>query len=78
MSYRVKEVWAFLSTDADDVEGIIGANIGPDGMFMPFVCADQARVDSLRPMAKAIGEVSGQPVTLAHFQVRDDVEVIHG
>jgi hypothetical protein len=74
MSYRITTVWAFLSVNGDDEEGIIGMNLG-DG-WMPFVCADAARVESLRPLAVAITSRTGRGLTLARFSVREDVEVV--
>lgn len=72
---RINEVYAFISEDTGpDDEGIIGAVFG--GQWMPFVCGDKARVDSLRPHAEKIAELTGKKVKLVKFAVRTDVETI--
>lgn len=68
----IKELWAFISDE--DGEGV-AAFLGPDGIWMPMVAADQTRVDSLRPMASELAKRSGVSVTLAKFSIREDVEV---
>jgi hypothetical protein len=74
--YRIKEIWAFLSVDPrDNAEGIMGAHEPGQG-WIPFVCADEARVRSLRPMAIAMAKASRLGVKLVKFSVRTDVEEI--
>jgi hypothetical protein len=69
MKLRVDEIFAFVSEDADGDEGIC-AFVGEGGMWMPMVCADMARVDSLRPMAKAIRQKTGMKIKLVRFSKR--------
>lgn len=71
--FRIEELYAFIARDADG-EGLPAFMVG--GMMLPMVCADKARVDSLRKIAKEIVRESGNTITLARFRVRDDVEVI--
>jgi len=75
MKLRVDEIFAFVSEDADGDEGIC-AFVGEGGMWMPMVCADMARVDSLRPMAKAIRQKTGMKIKLVRFSKRSFVEEI--
>lgn len=72
---RVDKMFAFLAEDAEDDEGIIAFPTS-DGSAMPMIGADMERIDSLEPMARAIAQVRGKPVTLVEFSVRRDVKVI--
>jgi hypothetical protein len=67
----IQELFAFISDD--NGEGV-AAYLGPDGIWMPMVGADQARVDSLRPMAQELAKMSGVKVTLARFSTRENIE----
>lgn len=69
----IEECFMFISSD-ENGEGVIGGQI--NGMFMPFVCADKARVDSLREYAKQIGKVGGKKIKLIRFSLREDIEDI--
>lgn len=68
----IDQMWAFIATD-EDGEGV-SAFMSND-IWMPMVAADEARVDSLRDMAKQLAQQSGQSITLAKFSVREDLEV---
>ena len=49
----------------------------PNGKtFMPFVCADKARMESLRPLAKQISEKTGQKIKLIRLKNREEIEDI--
>lgn len=73
--FKIKEIHAFIATEDDGTEGIIG-QLAPDGVFMPFVCADAERVKSLRPFAIQIARTSNKPLKLVRFSMREDLEVI--
>jgi hypothetical protein len=70
---RIDEVFVFVASDADG-EGVAAALAGD--VFLPLVCADRARVDAVRGLAKRIARESGNKITLCRFSVREDVEVI--
>lgn len=72
---RILSLWAFIIVDDDGTEGIIGM-LGPQGTTLPLVGADLARVASLRPYAQQLATQTGKPVTVAHFSVRTDAEVL--
>jgi hypothetical protein len=74
MSFKITTIHAFIATDDDDEEGVIGELMGDQ--WLPFVCADETRVADLRPRAELIAATLGVKVTLARFSVREDVEVI--
>lgn len=72
---KIERIWAFVSVDpADNNEGVAAATI--HGAFMPLIAADQARLDSLRPYARAIARASGMTLRLVEFSQRTVVEEI--
>ena len=70
---RIDEVFVFIASDKDG-EGVPAFSDG--NMMLPLVCADKARVDSLRSMAKVIARKTGNKITLCRFSVREEIEVI--
>lgn len=74
---RIEEMYAFITEDTGpDDEGIIGMNT-PQG-WMPFVGADMARVESLRPLVLQIAKDLGKEVKLLHFTKREELEILGG
>jgi len=72
MEKEVTVMHAFVATDPEDGrEGVIAASLG--GMMMPLVAADQARIDSLMPVAKDIAKASKAKVSLLRFSTRETV-----
>lgn len=69
-------MFAFISFTEDDPEdeGVIGWKFGDT--WIPLVGADMARIDSLRPVAKKIAEISGKKIVLSKFSKREDLEEI--
>ena len=74
--FKITEMYAFVCEDSDapGVEGI-PAVAGPDGIAMPMVCADVARVQSLRPIAQRIAKEYGKRIRLVRFRQMEEVEV---
>jgi hypothetical protein len=74
---RIDEVFVFIAQDADG-EGVPAfvTDIGWGPVALPLVCADKARVDSLRERARVLGQQSGKRIILARFSVREEVETI--
>ncbi len=73
--FVIQTLHAFIVTDEDGVEGIPAAK-APDGMAMPLVRADRARIESLRPIAQQIADGLGKKVVLTRFSVREDVDTL--
>lgn len=73
--FRILSLWAFTQVDEDGTEGVIGATVPGLGLT-PLVGADLARIASLKPYAQAVAKTTGRPVTLSHFSVRTDQEVL--
>ena len=72
--FKIETIHAFIATDDDGVEGLAAFNMG--GNWFPMVAADDSRLRSLRPVADAIAQASGKPLTLARFSTRTDLEVL--
>lgn len=74
---KITELFAFVSVD-EGGEGIVGQTVVIDDrlVFMPFVCADKARVDTLRPLAKQIHMRTGQKIKLIKLTKRTELEEI--
>ena len=75
MPFHIDEIFAFLATEADGEEGVIGWHI-PNHGWMPLVAADVKRVESLRPIAQEVANATGRRITLARFHLRQDVETL--
>ena len=76
MTTRIDSIYAFVTVDPlDNTEGVMAFQ-SRDGMWMPMVCADAARVDSLRPIALTMAKQLKVTVTLVHFTTRTVLEVL--
>ena len=71
---RIKHIWAFLSSDRTG-EGVCAAPFGGLGA-VPLIAADDARMESLRPLAQQIALIFKKQVRLVKFTGREDVETI--
>lgn len=75
---RIDTLWAFLSVDPrDGNEGVCAAPalFGGHAVGMaPMIAADEARVESLRNVARALAAQSGMSIKLVRFDVRTEVE----
>jgi hypothetical protein len=69
---RIDAIWAFLSVDPEDGnEGVLsGPLLGP-GTQVPLIAADEARLQSLWPLARAIARASGRRCQLVKFHTRE-------
>jgi hypothetical protein len=74
--FRIGEVHAYLVVAANGDEGIAAFHTGQG--WMPMVCADRTRIESLRPIAEQLARETGQEIKLVRFAVRTDVETITG
>ena len=74
---KITELYCFVSVD-EGGEGIVGQLMDlPSGRsFMPFVCADIERMESLKPFAKAIARATGQKIKLIKLTNREEIEDI--
>lgn len=75
MTKRISEMYAFVTTDPeDDTEGVIGMDMGRG--WMPFVGADPARVDQLRPIAASIAQATGREIRVLRFAGPPTIEEV--
>ena len=73
---KIEEMYAFIIQDTGpDDEGVIG--IMTKNGWLPLVGADMARVESLKPIARGIGNRMGKKVKLVHFTGCEDLGVIN-
>ena len=72
---KITEVYVFASVDSGG-EGIIGhtMNILGQDVFMPFVCADKSRMESLKPIAKKLAREQGIKIKLIRLSIREEIE----
>lgn len=76
MSFRITELWAWVTIDPDDdEEGVVGFT-SPDGLMMPLIMADKARLHSIRHVAEGIARHSGKTLKLIRVSVREDIETL--
>lgn len=71
---RIYTLCVFVAEDGD--EGIAAFYDPRTQTHIPMVAADEARVDSLRPIAQQIASASGCTIRLFRFQVREMLEEI--
>lgn len=69
----IKEIYAFVSCD-DGGEGVCAFNA--NNGWLPLIGADMDRVTSLKEIAQKIANETGQNITLAIFDNRQDIETI--
>ncbi len=72
---KINEIYAFVSVD-ENGEGIVGQTVQLMGqtVFMPFVCADKKRMESIKIAAKKIAKDSGKKIKLIRLSVREEIE----
>lgn len=63
---RITEIFAFVTIDHDDDEGITGF-MGPDKAWMPMVGADMDRVAALEDIAQRIANIHGREIRVVKF-----------
>lgn len=73
--HSIKRIWCFVAENSDG-EGLVGMQV--NGSWMPFVCADELRVQQLKPHAEAIAQKSGITVKLIMFDSRTEIESYPG
>lgn len=71
---RINEMYAFVAVDDDGTEGVCAFPL--DGVWMPMVGADSARVEALRPMAQQMATGLGKNVEIVRFTLRESIETI--
>lgn len=75
---RIEAVYAYLSVDAAGNEGVCAGPIGPGGMLLPLIAADEARLESITPFAAQLARFTGMTIRLVKFTAREDLRDITG
>jgi len=76
---RIDVIWAFVSVDPEDGnEGVLSAALLGPGSQVPLIAADEARLNSLWPIARAIAKITGLRCRLVKFHTREVVETFGG
>jgi hypothetical protein len=72
---RIDELFVFISSD-ENGEGVIGqtVKIMDQTVFMPFVCADKERMESIKPAAQKIAKEGGKKIKLIRLSVREEID----
>ncbi len=71
---QIDQIWAVLSVD-EGGEGVVAAPL--NGMTVPLIAADEARLNSfVIPMAQQIAVISGKKMRLVKFHNREVVQEI--
>ncbi|KKL91894.1 hypothetical protein LCGC14_1166560, partial [marine sediment metagenome] len=71
----IEKMYAFVAEDSGpDDEGIVAMQVGD--VMIPMVGADMARVESLRPIARAISRRTRKEIKLIHFTQREDLGAV--
>lgn len=73
---KITEMYAFVSV-SEEGEGVVGVTMPINGRetFMPFVCADKERMESLKPLAVTIGKEANKTIRLIKLSNRKDIEI---
>lgn len=77
-TFSISELFAFLSVDDDGCEGLLAANLGPNGTVFPLIGADRERVESYRPYAAEAALKTGKKIRLARFSTKTILEEFDG
>jgi len=72
---RIQDLHCFAAIDENGDEGIMAFTL--NGMWHPMVCADAARIESMRPIALQLAQSNNRTVKLLRFGSRQDIETIH-
>ena len=70
--FKITSIQAFIAEDEDGAEKIYAHNIA--GGWLPFICFDDASVESLKPIVKEIAGTFNKKMKLIKFSVREDLE----
>jgi hypothetical protein len=73
---KITEMYAFVSVD-EGGEGLVGMTMNIQGKetFMPFVCSDKDRMESLKPIAKNMAKAHNKKIKLIKLTQREELEV---
>lgn len=68
---KIEKITAFVAIDEDGNEGVMGFRNG--NQWIPMVCGDTERMQSLYPVAVQISQLSGKDFRIIQFSNREDI-----
>jgi hypothetical protein len=71
---RINQIFAFIVLDDDGIEGVPA--VGYNGMLLPLMGADMARIDSLKAIVQRDPALKGKKIILARFGHRENIGTI--
>lgn len=74
MSFKIKDLWAYISIAEDGEEGICAVML--EDKWMPMVMANQERIKSMRTIAEKMAKESGKTIKFVRFSTRTDLETL--
>jgi hypothetical protein len=66
---KIERLYAWIATEPGGGEGVCSW-LMPEGVHMPLIGADMARIESLAPHAALIARATGDPIRLVEFSTR--------
>lgn len=73
MPFIIEQLTAFVSIDDKGEEGIMSFIDARTKIHIPMICADEARIKSLYPMAVQVREATGMQFKIMQFSCKADV-----
>lgn len=73
---RIDSVWMAVSVDDDGSEGVCA--VFHNGMWMPLLAADEARLEAIIEEAKLIAAAQGRLIRIIKLHSREEVRAIDG
>lgn len=74
MSFKIKDLWAYVSVADDGEEGICAVMM--ENTWMPMVMANEARIKSMRPIAEKMAKEQKKVIKFVKFSTRTDLETL--
>ena len=72
-NFTITKVTAFIAIDPKDGDEGIMAFKGHDDVHMPLICADEARIKFMLPIAELIARQADCQYRIIQFSIREDV-----
>jgi len=72
---RIDNLWLVISVD-EGGEGVVAAPIQEGMLTVPLIAADEARLEGILKVARALSRMTGKRMKLVRFSTRHEVEDI--
>lgn len=71
---KITELYAWVCTEDDGGDGVPATKLG--NLVYPLIGADKQRVESMRPHALKVAQITGRPIKLMKFSKMEFVEQV--